>query len=125
MKLYLSGPMTGLPDYNKPSFYRAAAELRVAGHEVVNPAEHDQLPAGAQWADYIRKDLVLLAYCDGIAVLPGWTHSRGARLEVYIATQLGLPVLDAHTQAPVRLLMDEVKPFVLPTNLPINPEPAS
>lgn len=103
MKLYLSGPMTGLPDYNKPAFYRAAAELRVAGHEVVNPAEHEGLAKGTAWADYIRKDLVLLAQCDGIAVLPGWHLSRGARLEVYIALNLALPTLDATTGQPLAL----------------------
>lgn len=107
MKVYLSGPMTGLPDYNKPAFFRAAAELRCYGHEVINPAEHESLAKGTAWADYIRKDLVLLAQCDAIALLPGWQNSRGARLEVYIALNLGMTCLDAGRGTPMDLQSSE------------------
>ena len=37
--IYVSGPMSGLPDLNFPAFHAAAAELRALGHTVVNPAE--------------------------------------------------------------------------------------
>ena len=39
MKMYLSGPMTGMAENNFPAFHDAAAKLRAGGHEVVNPAE--------------------------------------------------------------------------------------
>lgn len=38
-RIYISGPMTGLPDFNFPAFHDAAARLRERGHEVANPAE--------------------------------------------------------------------------------------
>ncbi len=41
MKLYLSGPMTNIENYNFPEFFRIAKQLRVAGHEVESPAEYD------------------------------------------------------------------------------------
>lgn len=97
MKAYLSGPMSGLPDLNKPAFYRAAAEMRCRAIDVVNPAEHEADAKGQSWSDYLKKDLVLLAQCDMVAVLPGWTKSRGARLEVYVALKLGMKVIDAAT----------------------------
>ena len=42
MRLYLAGPMTGLPLWNFPAFATAAAALRADGHTVFSPAEHDK-----------------------------------------------------------------------------------
>lgn len=38
--VYLSGPMTGLPDFNYPAFHDAAQRLRSIGHRVESPAEN-------------------------------------------------------------------------------------
>lgn len=37
MRIYLSGPMTGLPDLNRPAFDAATARLTAQGHFVINP----------------------------------------------------------------------------------------
>lgn len=42
MRIYLSGPMTSLPDSNIPAFDAAAKRLREQGHFVINP--HDLTP---------------------------------------------------------------------------------
>ena len=42
-RLYVAGPMTGLPDYNYPAFDGAAALLAERGYPVENPAENEQL----------------------------------------------------------------------------------
>ena len=39
MRIYISGPMTGKPDFNHPAFNAAAIRLREEGHFVINPAE--------------------------------------------------------------------------------------
>ena len=90
MKLYVAGPMSGLPEYNYPGFMRAAELLRASGHEVENPAEN---PACDDWQGYMRLSLVQISRVDGLAVLGGWQTSRGATLEVHIAHALHLPVL--------------------------------
>ena len=92
MKLYIAGPMTGYPDFNYPAFFRAAEELASAGHEPINPARTEGREGCAAWLDFMRLSLIDIAACDGIATLDGWEMSRGARIEVGLADDLGLPV---------------------------------
>lgn len=96
MKLYISGPMTGLPDLNKPAFHAEAARLRAMGFEIENPADVDLGP-DATWLDYMRGDLNLLLNCDGVVLLPDWVKSRGASVEHGLARSLGLQVFSART----------------------------
>lgn len=91
LRLYVSGPMTGLPEFNFPAFHEAARHLRAVGYEVINPAEHDEEP-GLPWEHYLRKDIKLLMDCDAVATLPEWRKSRGATLEIHIATKLSMRV---------------------------------
>lgn len=42
MRIYISGPMTGHPDLNRPAFDAAAKRLRENGHFAINP--HDLAP---------------------------------------------------------------------------------
>lgn len=91
-RIYVSGPMTGLPEYNFPSFQEAARQLRAAGYSVEDPSEKGIID-GWTWADYLRFDIKALMDCDGVAVLPGWPKSKGARLEVTVAEELGMQVM--------------------------------
>lgn len=88
-KVYVSGPMTGLPEFNFPAFNAAEAMLREQGYDVENPASKGIID-GWEWEDYLRLDLRLITECDAIYLLPGWENSRGARLEVHVADELGL-----------------------------------
>jgi len=90
-RVYLAGPMTGLPEFNFPAFNAEAAILRAQGLTVINPAEHG-IVEGAEWADYLRHDIAGLASCERIHLLRGWENSKGARLEVHIAQQLGMVI---------------------------------
>jgi len=91
-RIYIAGPMTGLPDLNFPAFNAAAVKLRSGGWHVENPAEHGVVPS-AEWGDYLRWDLARMMTCGTIYLLPGWEKSKGARLEHQVATALGMPVL--------------------------------
>lgn len=96
MKLYVSGAMTGMPEFNFPAFNRAAEQLRLLGYEVENPADKGIID-GWTWSDYLRYDLKALMDCQGVAMLPGWPGSKGARLEFHVATELGMPCLSVET----------------------------
>lgn len=93
-RVYVAGPMTGLPDLNFPAFHAAAAELRAQGLHVENPAEHGETE-GAEWGDYLRYDLGRLATCSAIYLLPGWEKSKGAQLEAHVARTLDMTVMYA------------------------------
>ena len=91
MILYIAGPMTGYPDLNYPAFYEAEKLLQSFGYETLNPA--DNVPEGEKtWLAFMRMSLVQLSKADGIAQLPDWAKSKGARLEYQIFRGLELPV---------------------------------
>jgi len=91
-RIYLSGPMTGIPDYNFPAFNQAANMLRDLGHSVFNPADRGTQP-NKTYEQVLREDiLILLGGAEGVVTLPGWESSKGAQLEVTVAKALGIPV---------------------------------
>ena len=88
MKLYIAGKVTGVSDYKK-KFARADQWLKLAGYDVCNPAAFEL--EDASWNDAMRFVIPKMLECDGVALLPNWRKSRGAKLEVYIARKLGMP----------------------------------
>ena len=86
-RIFIGGPMTGVPDDNFPAFNAAAAHFRALGYHVENPAEN---PPQGSWEAYMRLSLAQLLQCDEAAFLPRWEHSRGAQVEHYTACQLGI-----------------------------------
>ncbi|PKQ59754.1 hypothetical protein B5566_02620 [Mycobacterium sp. MHSD3] len=90
--IYISGPMSGLPEHNYPAFNAKARELRAQGHEVINPAELPEPAEEQPWDWYLRRDLAELVKCTHVVLLPGWSKSRGAQLEYGVAVQLGMHI---------------------------------
>lgn len=90
-KVYLSGPMSGMPEHNFPAFNAEAARLRALGYEVVNPVDINPDP-GKGWKDCLRADLVAMLACDTLALLPGWQNSQGAQLELHVAHRVGMEI---------------------------------
>lgn len=100
---YLAGPMSHLPQFNYPTFFRVANALRNSGFTIISPAEQDteeqlelilasedgditKIPQVGTWADFLAHDVKLIANeVSGIMLLPGWQKSSGARLECFIA----------------------------------------
>lgn len=93
--LYIAGPMSGLPEFNYPAF--EDAERTLDPHfDVLSPhrIDFDQgtTPGEHPWVWYMRHALRLLLDADGVALLPGWQDSRGAKIEHDLAVELGMPV---------------------------------
>lgn len=91
-RLYLAGPMSGYPKHNFPLFNRVAARLRAMGYHVFNPAENKDGGQFQPRSFYMRLDIPALIDSEAVVVLPGWEHSRGASLEVWLAVDLDIPV---------------------------------
>lgn len=89
MKVYISGPVTGLPcEEAERAFAAAEKAIRKAGHEPVNPLANG-LPVSAVWHEHMRADIKMLLGCQAIYMLDRWEQSDGARLEWMIAFRLG------------------------------------
>lgn len=102
-KLYLAGPMAGLPDRNFPLFNRVAAHLRQRGHAVFNPAENNDGGIRRARSFYMKLDIPALLASDAIVLLDGWQNSRGASLEVWLALDMGMSIFRAETHSAVEI----------------------
>lgn len=107
MKLFISGPMRGIPRYNFPAFDAARTAFEAVGFTVVTPADLDRavgfdamtLPADTDWhaeAGFDVKAAMLrnidaLLDCDGVVFLDLWNGSHGCLIERLIAERCGIP----------------------------------
>lgn len=103
MRLYLSAPMTGLKDFNRPAMLAVEAELKRAGFAVVNPA---RLPSGKAWQWYMHRALRDVPTCNGLAQIDGWRGSCGCMIELQIAYKYDLWV------NPVGAFIDQARWFL-------------
>ena len=96
-RIYIAGPMTGIPEHNFPAFHAAAKIWRGLGWTVLNPAESFEGRTDLPYREYVKHDIEMLRTCDAIAMLPGWDApgSRGSVWEREVATMLGLPAFPA------------------------------
>lgn len=104
--LYISGPMTGKPNYNWAEFENAEWELNQLGDfNIINPHRLPSPPTipddeEVNWVLYLARDLrQLLDCCAGgddliLVTLPGAKDSRGASLEIRAAKALEIPVME-------------------------------
>lgn len=91
-KVYIAGPMSGLPEYNRPAFFAEAARQSELGRSVLNPAT---LPDGLSQAEYMSICLPMVMAADAIVLLPGWEESAGATAEFSLAAKLEKEVICA------------------------------
>lgn len=123
MRIYISGPMTGLPDYNRAAFNAAASALRGQGYDVENPAENPPPPCNClygrqdhspicvlhneerMWEYYMELAYKQVDKSDAIGLLPGWEISKGAGLEASRAVKANKKTYLIH---PTTFILSEV-----------------
>lgn len=92
-KVYISGAIAHY-DMNerKEAFANAEMRLQSMGFNPVNPFKNG-LPDEAHWREHMRADIRLLLDCEFIYMLQGWELSKGAKLELDVASSCGIKVL--------------------------------
>ena len=91
--IFISGPMTGLDDWNQASFDEAESDLSREWIHIHNPASLFGGDKTRNRAEYMRKNIEALLQAEAMYMLQGWHYSQGARLEFLIAVELGLEIV--------------------------------
>ncbi len=92
--VYLSGPMTGLPDYNRAAFNLRAEAFRAAGYSVKNPADISVTHGtDKSYEFYFKRALRMMLDADVVYVFGDTTQSRGVEMELQVAKMAGMQVV--------------------------------
>lgn len=93
MIIYIAGKVSGMEMQARVFSKRAEIKLLLQGHDVINPMEleHDH---DKTWQSYMRECISAMMKADAIYLLPNWRESKGARIEVQLAHNLGIKILN-------------------------------
>ena len=93
MKIYLSDPCSGYNEQERDDFFEGWEEyFRRFGFDVFNPRKNG-LPRSSSWAEHMRVDIAQLCSCDVLVRLSDYS-SKGVKLELHVAKQLGIKIVD-------------------------------
>lgn len=124
MTIYISGAMSGIPQYNAPAFKQAQQQIKRLAKRcpqikfrIINPVNIGASMRAAfakkdkgepEWADYMRGCIKKLSDADAAFFLPDWVQSKGASLERHIASRLGISCAD-NMEALKKIIKDFAK----------------
>ena len=119
-RVYVAGPMTGMPEFNFPAFDSARDFLKQT-YDVISPADLDReqgfdptlygdcCVVSREFLDAaIRRDVIALMSCDAIYLLRGWEKSKGACAELALAKWMNLEILEQLSTAPTTVSKESI-----------------
>lgn len=101
-KIFISGPISGIKDFNFPNFNFWNENLESIGYEVVSPAKMavefgvpEQIQSNADLLYKLENmEIEELCKCNSIFLLNGWTNSNGSKRELAKAIEKNLKILE-------------------------------
>ena len=91
-KIYIAGPMSGLPNFNRDAFNSAAHGVLADGDIPLNPAVY---PDGLTQCEYMQLCCPMVMMADEVIMLPAWINSQGATAEFNLAMKCGKVIRQA------------------------------
>jgi len=115
--IYVAGKY--LDDYENPTREGTDANIAIAeeysielvrkGYAVITPhkntAGYEKYEDGKEitWDTWLAMDFEIIRRCDAIYMLPNWEKSKGAKMELEVATGLGLKIYGYKFEEPPNL----------------------
>jgi hypothetical protein len=101
--------MSGFPGHNFEAFDNAAKDLRTLGFIVISPADNFGREVHYPREVYMRADIQHVLQADVLVMLSGWQSSKGAKAEVLVAIECGIPVIRHSDMSPIRITRAEAE----------------
>jgi len=92
--VYISGPMSGKPNYNRERFWRMEHAVKIKGCRVLSPAHHNK---EMTYSEYMKLSIEMVFNCTTVIMLQGYGDSKGAMAEQALASSLGKKILYSKT----------------------------
>lgn len=92
MRIFISGPMSGIKDFNKAAFMEAEKQVLTSGNIPLNPWRQDLLHH--DWPHCMIEALKLLSTADAIYFLQEAENSPGSNIERMFAERAGVKTID-------------------------------
>lgn len=92
-KCYIAGKISDLPEAEYTAKFAEAKQNVVAmGYIPVSPIElaHNH---GKSWEEFMKEDIAAMLQCDAVFAISNYRQSKGANIEVNLATLLGIKII--------------------------------
>lgn len=101
--IYISGPITGMPNGNKEAFFEMEEQLLAVGYtQIINPRKLDtpqefkdgKMEIAELWKIMMKQSVKDMMDCNSVVFLDGWENSRGAKIEFELAKEVGMKCVE-------------------------------
>lgn len=98
-KGFLAGPMSGIPDWNRPEFerfrdaFRGSVSMVTCFDEGVWLDRRTDEDIEAWHRRCLGSCIRALSECDTLYLMPGWEKSLGCRIEFQFATAMNMDIV--------------------------------